>query len=223
MAERLLPGVLHLVTDFALCPLDRLRTLLPDLLTAGVDTVHLRAPDWGAGQVYEAARMLRPLLAGRACFLINDRVDVALAIEADGVQLGERSLPVRVVRQRWGDRLVIGASVHSLERAVAVAAEGADFLLVGTIFPSRSHPGEGGAGVDLIRRIAARVERPLVGIGGITPENAGAVIAAGATGVAVISAILAAPEPAAAARALRTAVEAGRAGASLIRRSADTG
>ncbi len=191
MAERLLPGVLHLVTDFALCPLDRLRTLLPDLLTAGVDTVHLRAPDWGAGQVYEAARMLRPLLAGRACFLINDRVDVALAIEADGVQLGERSLPVRVVRQRWGDRLVIGASVHSLERAVAVAAEGADFLLVG--------------------------------IGGITPENAGAVIAAGATGVAVISAILAAPEPAAAARALRTAVEAGRAGTSLIRRSADTG
>jgi thiamine-phosphate pyrophosphorylase len=105
-------------------------------------------------------------------------------------------------------RLIFSRAAHSIEAARRAEAEGVDFVVIGTIFPSRSHPGGTTGGPGLVARVSATVRVPVIAIGGITEENAGAVIDAGAAGVAVISAILAAEDPRAAAAALRDAIDA---------------
>lgn len=172
----------------------------------GVDAVHLREPDLPAGELYELAAALRAVTRGRAMLIVHDRVDVALAVEADGVQLPERGLPVEAARRVAGTRLLLGRSVHSAEGAAQAAQDGADFVLLGTIFASASHPGHPPGGLDLVRAARAVCPLPLIGIGGIDATNAMHVLAAGADGVAVIRAILGADDIAAAARALRRAL-----------------
>ena len=126
------------------------------------------------------------------------------------MQLGEAALPTESVRPIIGADALIGRSVHSVAGAVSAAASGADFLLVGTMFTTRSHPGAEPAGPDLLRRIAAAgVPLPMIAIGGINAGNAPAVMDAGAHGVAVITSILASPDPAAAARRIKAAITAG--------------
>ena len=105
-----------------------------------------------------------------------------------------------------GPRALIGCSVHDRAEAEAAGRDGADYLVVGTLYPSRSHPGRAGAGPGLVGELRAHVDAPLVGIGGITARNAREVLYAGARGVAVISAIMAAPDPAAAAARVRDAL-----------------
>jgi thiamine-phosphate diphosphorylase len=202
------PPRLMLVTDRRLCPLDRLPALAAQVVGHGVDAVQLREKDLPPDELLALARALRVAIGDRALLFVNGDVDVALAAGADGVQLGEAAMAVAAARRRAGGRLLIGRSVHDVAGAVAAAQEGADLLIAGTVYPSRSHPGGDTGGPDLIRRIVAAVHVPVLGIGGITQENATAVIAAGAAGVAVISAILAAPDPARAAAKLRAAVEA---------------
>ncbi|HEY8491726.1 MAG TPA: thiamine phosphate synthase [Dehalococcoidia bacterium] len=207
-----MPGLprpcLALVTD---------RTLAPDLPAAveravrgGVDLVQLRERDLPAGDLLRLARELRAITRGRALLVVNDRLDVALAAGADGVHLPEAGLPVPAARRLAPDGFLVGRSVHDAEGAARAAREGADYLVVGTVFPSRSHPGGGAAGPGLLGRVrAAAGPLPLLGIGGIDAGNAAAVLAAGADGVAVVSAVLAAADPEAAARALRAALTAG--------------
>lgn len=168
----------------------------------GVTAVQLREPDLPARDLWELAVRLRPLVAGRALFLVNDRIDVALAAGADGVQLGGRSLPLAEARRLVGEGMLLGRSVHSASEAALAREEGADFLVLGTIFETASHPGVAGAGPDLVRAARARVDIPILAIGGIKAGNAPAVMSAGADGVAVISAILAAADPRAAAAEL---------------------
>lgn len=168
--------------------------------------VQVRAPGLAAFDLLELATEVVARVGRRALVIINDRVDVALAVGAAGVQLGEQGLTVSAAREAAADRLLIGRSVHSAEGAEQATAAGADFLVLGTVFPSISHPGRLAAGVDLVRRAASVTRLPLLGIGGITPGNAGDVVAAGARGVAVISAILSAPDPERAARDLRKAI-----------------
>lgn len=197
-----------LVTDQAACPggYTGLERAVAGALEGGVNLVQLRDRNLPAGELYELGRRLRRLTreAG-AALVVNDRADVALAVGADGVHLGEAGLPVGVARDLLGERLV-GRSVHALPGAVEAEAVGADYLVVGTIFPSESHPGGPAAGPCLVKRIRQRTRAPLVGIGGITAENASQVIAAGASGVAVIRAILADPFPQQAARRLAEVV-----------------
>ncbi len=169
----------------------------------GVDLVQLREKDLPGGQLLELAESLFKAIEGRASLIVNERADVALAAGAQGVQLGEDGLPVSAARLTLGGGALVGRSVHSLEAAVQAEAERADFLVVGTMFASRSHPGEEPAGPGLMRQISGKCRLPLIGIGGITPENAAEVIEAGASGVAVISNILAAPDPKAAAAELK--------------------
>ncbi|WP_112433773.1 thiamine phosphate synthase [Thermogemmatispora tikiterensis] len=183
-------------------------------LEAGIDLLQLRGPNLSAARLYELATILRPLARQLgARLIINDRLDVALAAGADGVQLGRRSLPLAVARallQRCGQSLLLGASVHSLAEAEEAVAAGADYLLAGTIFPSPSHPGQTGAGVELLEQLRARWPRlPLLAIGGLSAANAAQVIAAGADGIAVISAIYGAASVAQAVEALRQALAAG--------------
>jgi thiamine-phosphate diphosphorylase len=163
--------------------------------------LHLRGPDTGGGVLFALAEALAPAAreAG-AWLLVNDRVDVALAAGADGVQLGARSLSVAQVRGlAGGDRLRIGRSVHAPEAARDAAAEGADFVLAGTVHPTPSHPERRGEGAAYVAR-CAEVGVPVVAIGGVTPAHVPALRAAGAAGVAVVRGIWDADDPAQAAR-----------------------
>lgn len=160
-------------------------------LSAGVTMVQLRGHHLSAAQLYELAQILRPRCQyHKAAFLVNDRLDIGLACGADGVQLGKHSLPLAVARKIVGDSFLLGASVHELAEAQTAVANGADFLLIGTIFASHSHPGAVGSGPGLlstIRQVQPAI--PLLAVGGIADTNARQVMAAGADGIAVISAI----------------------------------
>mgnify|MGYP001501850307 FL=1 len=198
---------LHLVTDPEVCPFDRLLALLPDLVAAGVDAVHVRARDRGAGELLAVAQVARRAIVPPAVLLVNDRVDVALLSEADGVQLPERGLPPEDVRRLLGRGRLVGCSVHSVSAAERAARAGADFLLFGNVYETASKPGRAAAGLEALQAVARAVPRPVVAIGGITPERVPAVLAAGARGVAVIRGILAAADPVAAVHAFRAALD----------------
>jgi len=198
---------LHLVTDPEVCPFDRLLALLPDLVAAGVDAVHVRARDRDAGELLAVAQVARRAIVPPAVLLVNDRVDVALLSEADGVQLPERGLPPEDARRLLGRGRLVGCSVHSVSAAERAARAGADFLLFGNVYETASKPGRAAAGLEALQAVARAVPRPVVAIGGITPERVPAVLAAGARGVAVIRGILAAADPVAAVHAFRAALD----------------
>lgn len=197
---------LTLVTDRSLCPGGSLVARVDAAVAGGVDLVQLREKDLSAGELHRLALELKEAIGGRAMLVVNDRLDVAMAAGVDGVQLPESGLPVGAARRLLRYHMVIGRSVHSADGAAQAEAEGADFLVLGTIFPSRSHPGALGAGVQLIKETRARVRCPVLAIGGVDPGNLGPCINAGADGVAVISAILGAPDVAAAAREMKNAL-----------------
>jgi len=172
---------------------------VPDLVTkveaalfAGVNMLQLRGHHLPAAELYSLALALRPLCHRyHAIFIVNDRIDVGLAAGADGFQLGTRSLPLPVARHLLGQEYLLGASVHSREEALAAAANGADFLLAGTVFASPTHPSEPPSGTALLHDIKLSLPTcPLMAIGSITPTNAYQAMQAGADGIAVISAIL---------------------------------
>ena len=177
-----------------------------EAVAGGVDLVQLREKDLSNDELLELARTPLEAIGGKAKLIVNERADVALAAGAQGVQLGEAGPPVSEARKTLGGDALIGRSVHSLQSAVQAEDDGADFLLVGTMFASRSHPGETPAGPGLMREVSAKSRLPLIGIGGITPENATEVMKAGASGVAVITNILAAQDPKAAAAKLKEAI-----------------
>ncbi|HSV75156.1 MAG TPA: thiamine phosphate synthase [Chthonomonadales bacterium] len=143
-----------------------------------------------------------------ALLIVNDRIDVALALDADGVHVGQDDMPAQVARRLIGPDRILGVSAGSVEQAREAAGAGADYLGVGDVFGTPSKP-DAGAPVGLARvaEIVRSVAIPVVGIGGVTPANAASVIAAGAVGVAVISAVIGAVDPEAAARHLRQIVK----------------
>ena len=198
--------IVMLVTDRTACSDRRLDEIVEVAVEGGVNVVQLREKDLPAADLYELALRLRQVVGTQALLFVNDRVDVALAAGADGVQLGERGLPVDVARRLAPD-LLIGRSVHDVALAANAIRTGVDLLLVGTMFASRSHPGQMPAGPSLVRKIGALTTLPLVGIGGITPSNATQVISAGASGVAAISSIVSAMDPREAATRLVAAVD----------------
>jgi thiamine-phosphate pyrophosphorylase len=192
---------------------DRRRSALPLLdavaagVEAGVDAVQLREPDLPRADLLELARALRAITAGRALLLINGDLELALAVGADGVHLSERAPAVGGLRAQAGQRLVVGRSVHSVAAARRAVEEGVDYVQVGAVYATASHPGRAPVGLALVREARAAISMspgvrraPLLAIGGITPENAGEVLAAGADGLAVIGAILGSERPGAVVR-----------------------
>jgi thiamine-phosphate diphosphorylase len=178
----------------------------------GVNAVQLREKDLPTAGLYDMAMTLRYVLRGQALFLLNDRVDVALAAGADGVHLPERSLPGKAVREIAGESCLIGRSVHSVEAALHAETDAADYVVAGPVFATASHPGQPPAGIELIRAVAEATRVPVIAIGGISESNVRDVIAAGAEGVAVISAIWDAADPKEAALSLREALNAAYSG-----------
>ena len=198
---------LCLVTDPRVCPPDELPGRVAYAVAGGVDIVQLRDKDATGAVLLDQACSLVQVIRGSAILLVNERADAAAASGADGVQLGEAAMPTEVVRPLLPDGSIIGRSVHSVEGAVQAEVSGADFLLVGTMFATRSHPGEEPSGPGLMGRIrSAGVQSPCIAIGGITAENVGQVIKAGADGAAVITAILASDDPERAASRIKSAM-----------------
>jgi thiamine-phosphate diphosphorylase len=172
----------------------------------GAGIVQLRDREAGAAALLTRARALRARVPG-ALLLVNDRVDVALAAGVDGVQLGAGALPAAEARRLLGPAARIGRSVHSVAEARVAVAEGADFLIVGTIHATATHPDRAPAGPALLAAVAQHVRVPIFAIGGVTAANAAECLRHGAHGVAVIRAIGDAADPEAAARALTDALE----------------
>jgi len=204
----------YLVTDDGLSGDRSTPEVVEAAIAGGVDVVQLREKGTSARSRYELGSELRELTrAGDVPLIVNDRVDIAAAVDADGVHLGDEDLPVAEAREQLGPNAVIGRSVSTVEEARAAERGGADYLGVGAIFATDSKETDSEQselGVERVRRINEAVEVPFVAIGGVTPANASDVVAAGADGVAVISAVTGADDPEAATRALNEAVMTGK-------------
>ena len=198
---------LCLVTDRAL-PKRPLLEVVEECLGAGLRAVQLREKDLGGRDLLALAGALRTATWDHgARLIINDRVDVAIATGADGVQRTQASLPVSVLRRISPPGFLIGASVHSDAEALEAAFQGADFLLFGPVYDTPSKRGYGPPrGLDALGRVAAAVALPVFAVGGVTPSRVPDVLAAGARGAAVISAILGAERPGEAVKAFLDAL-----------------
>lgn len=189
------PPRLHVVSDDAVLAapgfLGRARRLLG--AHGGALALHVRGHGRSGAELFGLADALGG--AGAAALLVNDRVDVALAAGADGVQLGRRSLPVSAARELLGDGALVGYSAHEPEEAAEQARAGADFVHFGTVYPSASHPERSASGIEALAEAAAGADVPVLAIGGVTPERAAEVLDAGASGVAVLSGVWHAQDP----------------------------
>jgi thiamine-phosphate pyrophosphorylase len=179
-------------------------------LSGGASAILVRRPQATARELFALVRQLRPSTRAAHCLLlVSDRADVAVAADADGVHLGARSLPVASARRVVGRDLLVGRSVHNLDEAGQAEEEGADYLFLGPVFPTPSHPGEPALGLGPLREAALRAKIPVIAIGGITSDNVRLVAQAGAGGAAAIGAFHAPGDAAAeTARAFRAAFPA---------------
>jgi thiamine-phosphate pyrophosphorylase len=199
---------LHLVTE-PRSNSDELIRGVALALEGGADWVQLRNKSSSALSLYtEAVALLRVTQQHGARLAINDRLDVALAVGADGVHLAGQSLPVAAAVHVAASRMLVGCSVHGLAEATAAAAGGADYLTFGHVFPTTSHPGMPPRGLAELAAIVQAVDVPVLAIGGITVDNLDDVLQTGCAGIAVISAILSEPDPGRAAARLRAALDA---------------
>jgi thiamine-phosphate pyrophosphorylase len=208
LASRL---ALHVLTDREWSRGRDMLSVAAAALDGGATVIQLRDKTASTRLLIEEGLALRALTRERGALLIvNDRIDVALAVEADGAHVGQDDMPAQLARRLLGPKRILGVSAANIGEAEEAVAGGADYLGVGPIFPSLGKADAGPAtGVHLLTELAQRYTTPLVAIGGITAENAPEVVRAGAAGVAVITAVVYAENITAASRQLRLAVERG--------------
>ncbi|MGQ4275212.1 thiamine phosphate synthase [Terrihabitans sp. B22-R8] len=205
---------LYLVAGRTSCGDRNLLDLVEEALAGGVTIVQLRDPDLPVRELVEDGRALRGLLKGRGIpLIINDRVDVALAVEADGVHLGQDDMGARDARRAAGPDLILGLSIGSPDEFEASRDDlpFVDYVGIGPVRGTSTKSDAGAAiGIDGFARVRKLVDRPVVAIGGLAQSQIGDLIAQGADGVAVVSAICGSADPQAAARDLRREIEAAR-------------
>ncbi|HXG36802.1 MAG TPA: thiamine phosphate synthase [Dehalococcoidia bacterium] len=197
---------LVLVTDRTLCGEAALTEKVAEAVEGGVNVVQLREKDLPDEKLLPLAQALREVTSGKALLIINGPAEIAQAVQADGVHLPEAAPPAQEARRLLAKGSIVGRSAHSVAGARRAQEEGADYVQLGSVFPTRSHPGVPPAGLALIEDAAKAVDIPIVAVGGITAENIGSVLAAGAKGCAVISAILGSERPRETAQRLRGAI-----------------
>jgi thiamine-phosphate pyrophosphorylase len=199
---------LFLVTDRHQTNGRPLVPLLQRVLTAGVSVIQLRERDLSAKELVTLAREVQTVMAvRRSQLLINDRIDVALALEGVGVHLRSNSLPVSIARQLLGGQRLLGISVHAVEEAVQVESQGADYIVLGPIYETPTKQMFGPPlGIQTLEKTCRLVRIPIIGIGGVTASRVREMRCAGAFGVAVITAVLGAVNVESAARELLDAV-----------------
>lgn len=187
--------------------------MVEDACAGGADVIQFRDKVLSAQVRYEIARRLRAICwSHKVLFIVNDALDIALAIEADGVHLGQDDLPLPVARAfvyHYGAKaFLIGRSTHSLAQALEAERQGADYIGVGPVFSTPTKPSYAPVGLALVRQVAHRVKVPQVAIGGIEATNVEHVLEAGAKRVAVVRAVCGAVDTARAAEKLKTILSA---------------
>ncbi len=199
----------YLVTDQPLCQGRDLLQVIAEAVAGGVGLVQLREKHCDTRAFVELARQVKKLLDGlHVPLLINDRVDVALAVNAAGVHLGQTDMHYTDARALLGPDAIIGLSLDTRDQGIAAQDWDLDYLGIGPVFGTRTKADAGPAwGLAVLPELARISRHPIVAIGGITPENAAIPVQAGASGVAVVSAICSAPAPKTAAQALVRAVK----------------
>lgn len=207
--RNLLRRGVYLVTDRDACLERPLEDVVLQAVKGSVSIVQLREKEASTRAFVEAAQRMKALLAPfDVPLIINDRVDVALAVDADGVHVGQDDMPYPLARQLLGPEAIIGLSVDRWEHVEEAEDDDADYLGVGAIFATPTKPdAKGRWGVSGIAEVRRRSRHCLVAIGGVDASNAGEVVRAGADGVAVVSAICSAPDPYQAAKELRQIVQ----------------
>jgi thiamine-phosphate pyrophosphorylase len=203
---------LLVVTDAELAGERGVLSVVRAALDAGASAVQLRAKDAPSRDMVALGHELRAATRGSGALLfVNDRIDVALVVEADGAHLGDDDLPLAAARRIVPEGFLLGRSVDTIREAVAAEREGADYLGAGPAYATRTKPGlPPPLGPDGIGAIALSVALPVVGIGGIGEGGAGAIVGSGAAGVAVIRAIMAADDPGSATHRLLREMEGAR-------------
>lgn len=183
---------LYLCTDSFMVKDRSLEEVLDQAIEGGVTVLQIREKELSSRLFYEKALWMKEIAHRHSIpFIINDRVDIAMAVDADGVHVGQSDLPVPVIRNLLGKDKIIGVSVDSIEKAKAAQIAEVDYIGVGAVFPTDTKKDvESVIGIEGLREVCKSVSIPIVGIGGVTQENYKEVLEAGADGVAVISAIL---------------------------------
>ena len=201
--------ILYLITDRHQTGGRPLTDVVRHALDGGVRSVQLREKDLSAAAMYRLAAGMRRLTSDYdASLIINDRLDIALAADADGVQIGVNSLPVGAARRVLGPGKIIGYSAHDVEEALCAEADGADFVTFGPVYSTPSKLAYGvPCGVNKLADASIALKIPVIGLGGISPANITEMLPAKIHGIAVISAIMAAGDPRVAAASLLKKIE----------------
>jgi len=195
---------LYVISDRKACRPRVLPLVLKQAAQAGVKMIQLREKDLTPGELLTLAADVQDSVSRFGTrVLINDRADIAAAVGAAGVHLTEHGIPAGAARRILGDDALIGVSAHSAEGVVAAEGGGADFVVVGPVFRSPTHPTADPIGLHSLERITSRVKIPVFALGGITPENALECLEAGAAGVACVSAVVGAKSVRSAVRAFK--------------------
>jgi len=203
-----LPGLYAIIDTQALKDRGHIE-VAEQAIQGGAKTIQLRDKLGSKRELLPIAQKLKNLCAEQdVLFIVNDYLDLALATDADGLHLGQDDLPVKAARQLLPVGKILGCSTHSVDEATTAESEGADYIAVGSIYPTQSKETVKVIGLDGLRQVKQAVTLPIVAIGGINKDNAAEVIAAGADSVAIISAILQAESPEEAARQIATIFEA---------------
>ena len=191
MVRQNMDFTLYLVTDRRWLGERTLWDSVEEAILGGVTLVQLREKEISSKEYLELAQRVKEVTDRHDIpLIINDRIDIALAVDADGVHLGPEDLPVPLARKLLGDGKIIGSSAASVDEALLFQAQGADYLGVGAVFPTATKRGTEKVGLEDLRGIKSAVHIPVVAIGGINAENAKPVMETGVDGVAVVSAIM---------------------------------
>jgi thiamine-phosphate pyrophosphorylase len=197
-------GRLHVITDTALQSAFSHTELTKMAIQGGADTIQFRQKVGSTREMIETAVKMKSICRKAGIpFIVNDRLDVAMAAGADGVHLGQDDFPIPMARSLLGKEIIIGGSAASLEEAIKCLDEGADYIGFGPVYPTDSKEDAAPVtGIQLMKEIIDTIPLPLIAIGGISPENTPVVLKGGAHGIAVISAVCCRDDPAEATRTL---------------------
>lgn len=198
----------YLVTDTDMCPRENLIDVVSEAIRGGVTLVQLREKEISTREFYSEAVLLKELCKRHGVpLIINDRLDIALAVDADGVHIGQSDMPIDVVRRILGNDKIIGLSAGNVPDAEEAVKGGADYLGVGAVFHTSTKSDACDVGIEMLKKVRSAVKIPIVGIGGINADNIENLYGTGIDGVAVVSCIMASDDPYNAAKQLAEKVK----------------
>lgn len=204
-------GKLHILTDTVLQSRFSHMEITRLAIAGGADTIQYRQKSGSTREMIEIARNMKRLCSeAGVTFIVNDRLDVAIAAEADGVHLGQDDFPIPMARGLLGEGRIIGGSAATLDEARKCLSEGAGYVGFGPVYPTSSKDNAGPvSGIDILKQVVEVIPLPIIAIGGVSAENIPDVMRAGAHGIAVISAVCCQDDPEEATRALYQALNKG--------------